>query len=189
MYTASTNDESPRREATFGLEPLSPIDYAPSVEGSIAMTPLPDSPASSLQGSDKSVEVLHQSQLLKPKDMYQCFAHDGDCGGDGDNVVLGSYDETDIQVAGVRCLFTKAKEYLDPGPLFRAFVRLYAERKLMVFFLMHFMATMIIWCEYNAVQCRRKATHYGWLFILDLTLSLIFLSQSTFSSSSLSSKR
>ena len=47
----------------------------------------------------------------------------------------------------VHSLFNKAYEYLNPGCSFRSVVHLYAERKLLVFFLIHFACTMIIWCE------------------------------------------
>jgi hypothetical protein len=47
----------------------------------------------------------------------------------------------------IKCLFQKAYEYLSPGRTFRSTVYLYAERKLFVFFMMHFVATMIIWGE------------------------------------------
>jgi len=48
----------------------------------------------------------------------------------------------------VKNLFNKAYEYLNPGRAFRSVVYLYAERKLMVFFLTHFACTMIIWCKF-----------------------------------------
>ena len=44
-----------------------------------------------------------------------------------------------------REIFAKAREYLNPGRMFRLFVRLYAERKLLVFFFLHFVSTMVIW--------------------------------------------
>lgn len=47
----------------------------------------------------------------------------------------------------VKCLFQKAYEYLSPGCTFRSTVYLYAERKLLVFFLIHFACTMIIWSK------------------------------------------
>lgn len=43
--------------------------------------------------------------------------------------------------------FGKAREFLRPGPFFRLCTYLYAERKLFVFFFVHFMCTMIVWCE------------------------------------------
>jgi len=48
----------------------------------------------------------------------------------------------------VKNLFNKAYEYLNPGRTFRSVVYLFAERKLMVFFLTHFACTMIIWCKF-----------------------------------------
>lgn len=63
-------------------------------------------------------------------------------------------DETD----SIRKLFQKASEYLKPGPLFRWVVYLYSERKMLVFFLVHFVCTMTVWCKYkdlmfNSVRC------------------------------------
>lgn len=55
---------------------------------------------------------------------------------------------SDSSRINVKCLFKKAYEYLNPGKTFRAAVYLFAERKLMVFFLLHFAATMIIWRKY-----------------------------------------
>ena len=46
-----------------------------------------------------------------------------------------------------RVIFEKARQFLKPGPFFRFVTYLYAERKLVVFFLIHFMCTMIIWGE------------------------------------------
>lgn len=42
-------------------------------------------------------------------------------------------------------LFDKARQYLNPGPLFRFFTYLYAERKLLTFFWVHFIATLVVW--------------------------------------------
>jgi hypothetical protein len=44
-----------------------------------------------------------------------------------------------------RAVFQKARHYLLPGPFYRAIVHLYAERKLLVFFWIHFVSTMIVW--------------------------------------------
>ena len=132
-YTVQMEDNSlGETESDFGDEPLSPIDYAPSIGG--PSLPAPHSP--------QSVEVLHNSQLIQPKDIYRQFAKDAN-----EAHIFNSYDEKDIQIAGIRCLFSKAKQYLSPGPAFRSVIRLYAERKLLVFFMMHFMATIIIWCK------------------------------------------
>ena len=55
---------------------------------------------------------------------------------------------SDSSRTNVKRLFKKAYEYLNPGKTFRAAAYLFAERKLMVFFLVHFAATMIIWRKY-----------------------------------------
>jgi hypothetical protein len=44
-----------------------------------------------------------------------------------------------------RALFQKARDYLDPGPLFRFVTYFYAERKIAVFLLIHAICTLVIW--------------------------------------------
>jgi hypothetical protein len=56
-----------------------------------------------------------------------------------------SDDEFDDKCDSMRDLFKKSYEYIRPGPIFRFAVNFYAERKLFVFFWIHFVATMIIW--------------------------------------------
>lgn len=58
-----------------------------------------------------------------------------------------SNNQQQPSVTTVKRLFNNAHEYLHhPGRAFRAAVYLYAERKMLVVFLIHFAATMIIWC-------------------------------------------
>jgi len=73
----------------------------------------------------------------------------------------------------VHSLFNKAYEYLNPGCSFRRVVHLYAERKLLVFFLIHFACTMIIWCEsVLAIECVRGKAN---AFILTFFVLFFFL--------------
>jgi hypothetical protein len=44
-----------------------------------------------------------------------------------------------------RDLFEKARQFLSPSAFYRVIVYLYAERKLMVFFWIHFVGTMVVW--------------------------------------------
>lgn len=44
-------------------------------------------------------------------------------------------------------IFNKARQYLNPGPVLRFFVYLYAERKLLTFFWVHCIATLVVWGE------------------------------------------
>jgi hypothetical protein len=59
-----------------------------------------------------------------------------------------------------RYIFEKAREYLNPGRFFRLVVRLYAERKLLVFFWIHFVSTMVIWgtfrCSHTWLRLKPK---------------------------------
>ena len=48
-----------------------------------------------------------------------------------------------------RAVFQKARHYLLPGPFYRAIVHLYAERKLLVFFCIHFVSTMVVWGKFR----------------------------------------
>ena len=47
-----------------------------------------------------------------------------------------------------KAVFSKARQLLDMGKMYRSVVYIYAERKLLVFFGIHFMATMIIWGKF-----------------------------------------
>jgi hypothetical protein len=49
-----------------------------------------------------------------------------------------------------RVIFNAAHRLLRPGAFYRYVIYLYAERKLMVAFSIHFIATIIIWGEYVA---------------------------------------
>ena len=51
-----------------------------------------------------------------------------------------------------KALFRKAYQALAPGPLFRFVVYLYGERKLMVFFLLHFVATIATWLHFGLIK-------------------------------------
>jgi hypothetical protein len=44
-----------------------------------------------------------------------------------------------------RALFRKAREHLDPGPVFRFVTYFYAERKMAVLLLMHAVCTLVVW--------------------------------------------
>ena len=97
----------------------------------------------SSSGTDRSRKFrnVHRMPSAKKRDTglkIKCNASNG-----------SFYNDNDVKghVANIRCLFDKANHYIQPGPLFRSVVRLYAERKLLVFFFIHFMSTMIIWCE------------------------------------------
>jgi hypothetical protein len=54
-------------------------------------------------------------------------------------------DSADDKREEGRRIFEKASQYVNPGRFFRLVVHLYAERKLLVFFWIHFVSTMVIW--------------------------------------------
>lgn len=59
------------------------------------------------------------------------------------------------KAAEEKALFDKARQYLNPGIYFRFFTYLYAERKLLTFFWVHFIATMTVWgkCDKCTLLC------------------------------------
>ena len=51
-----------------------------------------------------------------------------------------------------KTLFRRAADYIQPSSLFRLIVHLYGERKLVVFFWLHFVATMAIWVHFGLIK-------------------------------------
>jgi hypothetical protein len=51
-----------------------------------------------------------------------------------------------------RAIFQKARQYLNPGCFFRLIVYLYAERKLIVFFWIHFFSTLVVWGKFISIN-------------------------------------
>jgi hypothetical protein len=47
-----------------------------------------------------------------------------------------------------RAIFQKIRAYLSPGWLFRSIIYFYTQRKLIIFFWIHFVSTMVIWGKY-----------------------------------------
>ena len=64
---------------------------------------------------------------------------------------IANTDTTTITKSRHSCeksVFRKARQLLDMGNFYRGIIYIYAERKLLVFFGIHFMATMIVWGKY-----------------------------------------
>mmetsp|Transcript_255 Transcript_255/g.620 ORF Transcript_255/g.620 Transcript_255/m.620 type:complete len:915 (+) Transcript_255:51-2795(+) len=55
-----------------------------------------------------------------------------------------------------RRVFTKAREYVQPGAFFKFIAGLYAERQLIVLYSLHFIATMVIWVHYTLLRFEEK---------------------------------
>ena len=51
-----------------------------------------------------------------------------------------------------KTLFRRAADFIQPSSLFRLIVHLYGERKLVVFFWLHFVATMAIWVHFGLIK-------------------------------------
>lgn len=58
-----------------------------------------------------------------------------------------SESDDDSSISDIKELFAKARHLLCPTAFYRQITYLYAERKLMVFFLVHLVSTLIIWCK------------------------------------------
>ena len=61
-----------------------------------------------------------------------------------------------------RLIFNKAGQFLKPGPFFRLVTYLYAERKMVVFFLIHLTCTLIVWGK------RLKELRFQSLYLISL---------------------
>jgi hypothetical protein len=91
-----------------------------------------------------SLKVFHTRALRNQNIFPVGSALDEDCA-DNSPQTSASEDEFDDTCDSMRDLFKKSYEYIKPGPFFRFAVNFYAERKLLVFFWIHFVLTMIIW--------------------------------------------
>ena len=60
-----------------------------------------------------------------------------------------------------KSLFASARRYINPGPLFRFIIYLYGERKLLVFFWLHFVATMTIWFHFFLIKFEEQKAGVG----------------------------
>jgi nitric oxide reductase large subunit len=103
-----------------------------------------------------------------------------------------------------KSLFRHAYQYLKPGALLRAVVYIYGERKLFVFFMLHFVATMITWVHFALIKWEEQkasvpdgAPFYWWkriapplefgsMHAILLQMALIPLTMSRYSISALS---
>lgn len=72
-----------------------------------------------------------------------------------------------------REIFHKARHYLNPGPLLRSTIYLFGERKLLTFFCVHFVCTMVIWAHFFFIKFDQKtadvprdAPFYWWKVIV-----------------------
>ena len=72
-------------------------------------------------------------------------------------------------VRGDRSVFRLARRYIKPGWSFRITTALYSERKLLVFILVHFVATMVIWGHFALTKYQEQegkvppeANRYWW---------------------------
>lgn len=57
-----------------------------------------------------------------------------------------------------RILFERARNLIQPKRLFRFVTLLYAERKLIVFFLAHFIATMVVWSHFAILKFEKQTS-------------------------------
>ena len=79
---------------------------------------------------------------------------------------MNSFESRDDDMQSERMIFERASQLLKPGPFFRLVTHLYAERKLVVFFSIHFMCTMIVWGMY-------LTEYYFFFLVIEIHLSLL----------------
>mmetsp|Transcript_27327 Transcript_27327/g.49639 ORF Transcript_27327/g.49639 Transcript_27327/m.49639 type:complete len:893 (-) Transcript_27327:132-2810(-) len=66
-------------------------------------------------------------------------------------------ETTDEDMSGhEQSIFRTARKYIKTGRFFRPAMYLYAERKLILTFIVHFVCTMIIWCHFALVKFREQ---------------------------------
>jgi Ferric reductase like transmembrane component len=53
-------------------------------------------------------------------------------------------------------IFQKARQYLRPSFFFRWVISLYAQRKMVVFFLIHLMSTLVIWAHFAMIKFQQQ---------------------------------
>lgn len=68
-----------------------------------------------------------------------------------------------------RAIFHQARQCLTPGPWFRFVTHLYAERKLLIVFWVHLVATLVIWVHFFLIKWQEQentvpeeANRYWW---------------------------
>jgi hypothetical protein len=82
-------------------------------------------------------------------------ATSGDGDGDDDDDV--SSQETESSLDKEHYIFRKAKEVLQPSCFFRFIINLYAQRKMNIFFFIHFVATVVIWVHFAMIKFEQQA--------------------------------
>ena len=106
------------------------------------------------QDFDTPSKYSVKSDDILPVDMFPDEASAAsDFGSQATGERYGTGREADEQ--SERDIFDKARHYLNPGPFLRYIIYLYGERKLLTFFCVHFMCTMVIWGELST-PCRSR---------------------------------
>ena len=101
---------------------------------------------------------------LPRRDAFETRTSD-DNSEEGDN----DTDETDSSNSSNQSVFRKARKHLNPSGFFRWIIYLYAQRKLNIFFFIHFTSTMVIWIHFAFVKFEEQAekvpegAHRYWL--------------------------
>mmetsp|Transcript_13063 Transcript_13063/g.29629 ORF Transcript_13063/g.29629 Transcript_13063/m.29629 type:complete len:860 (-) Transcript_13063:303-2882(-) len=62
------------------------------------------------------------------------------------------HDNERLRRQETKMLFHRATQHIKPGPFYRWIVYLYGERKLWVFFLLHTVATLVIWTHFAMIK-------------------------------------
>jgi hypothetical protein len=83
-------------------------------------------------------------------------ATSGDGVGDGNDDDVTS-QETESPLDQEYYIFRKAKEVLQPSCFFRFIINMYAQRKMNIFFFIHFVSTIVIWFHFAMIKFEQQA--------------------------------
>ena len=107
-------------------------------EASLRMTVDQEASSTPQQQQSRQDDVVQDVGMVVPRDAEQ-------------------RNDDDDSLQEERDIFDKAREYLRPTRFFRLVIQLYAQRKMSVFFLVHFAATMVIWCHFALIKFEQQA--------------------------------
>mmetsp|Transcript_21141 Transcript_21141/g.51988 ORF Transcript_21141/g.51988 Transcript_21141/m.51988 type:complete len:329 (+) Transcript_21141:26-1012(+) len=98
-------------------------------------------------GVDTSSEEEMMQPPPKMPSVVDTYQNEWDNAIKYNSVSTDAESDDEVSISDVKDLFHKARLLLCPTKFYRQITYLYAERKLMVFFLVHLVSTLIIWCK------------------------------------------
>jgi hypothetical protein len=97
-----------------------------------------------IEGHDDKLRIFECNDEFEILDLSCSF----DSASSADLTEPSTYESMESRREKERAIFQKIREYLSPGWLFRSIIYFYTQRKLIVFFWIHFVSTMVIWGKY-----------------------------------------